>query len=474
MVEVKLYSYGPKTTLNRGGVEVEIGPDVFIAAEGAGTFEGVSVEKRIAKMLDDGKDLNKIARKIHRESTRRGHASITTSLQIQMEVRECSRALSLLLVAPPFGSYLQESQRRAKVERSSFVEPVGLPSDLDELFKETVKELYEGYVTLVGTGVAIEDARYILPLSTKTSLFISTSLENYIPLLQLCRDRESTQYFPHEVVEFAEKFEQIARELSPVLLEARLGFRNRTATYPYPNPYKPEDSIMQSIISGNGYPEEPMVLNVFTLIENGALLEELLAAQLKELFDTVNPLATATVLEPMSLVAYHQAIRHRTVPTAVESIYSASERAVKNVERYVVVPPAVKKDERARSLFQRLASKAFETYDTFLRRGLKPSTAVLILPQALKLYVVRLYNGFNLLHPTGFIATRTCKYAQWEERGIAYKIMHDVVKAAPTLSTVIGEKCRHLRYCPEKEWCPIILKYHHYSDDLHKRYMENG
>ncbi|MEM2051801.1 MAG: FAD-dependent thymidylate synthase, partial [Candidatus Caldarchaeum sp.] len=203
MVEVKLYSYGPKTTLNRGGVEVEIGPDVFIAAEGAGTFEGVSVEKRIAKMLDDGKDLNKIARRIHRESTRRGHASITTSLQIQMEVRECSRALSLLLVAPPFGSYLQESQRRAKVERSSFVEPVGLPSDLDELFKETVKELYEGYVTLVGTGVAIEDARYILPLSTKTSLFISTSLENYIPLLQLCRDRESTQYFPHEVVEFA-------------------------------------------------------------------------------------------------------------------------------------------------------------------------------------------------------------------------------------------------------------------------------
>ncbi|MEM4353212.1 MAG: FAD-dependent thymidylate synthase [Candidatus Caldarchaeum sp.] len=474
MVELKLYSYGPKTTVSHGGVDVEIGPDIFIAVEGFGTFEGVSVERRVSKMLAEGKDLYKSARKIHRDSTARGHASITTSLQIQMEVRDCSRALSLLLVAPPFGSYLQESQRRAKVDRTSFIDVKNLSGDLEKFFEETVDELFEGYSTLVEQGVGIEDARYILPLCTKTSLFISTSLENYIALLQLSRNGEAIQYVPFEISEFAEKFEKMIREISPVLLDARLCFGNRTTTYPYPNPYKPDDGVMQAIISRNGYPEEPVLLDVSSLINNGAVLDEVLAAQQKEVFDTVNPLATATVLEPMSLVAYHQAIRHRTVPTAVESIYSAAERALKNIEANVIVPPAVKKDEKLRSLFYGLASKAIRAYGELLKSGCRPSTAVLIIPQALRLYVVRLYNGFNLLHPTGFIATRTCKYAQWEERGIAYKIMYDVVKAAPALSTVMGEKCRHLRYCPEKEWCPIILKYHHYSDELHKRYMESG
>jgi thymidylate synthase (FAD) len=38
----------------------------------------------------------------------------------------------------------------------------------------------------------------------------------------------------------------------------------------------------------------------------------------------------------------------------------------------------------------------------------------------------------------------------------------------------MGEKCMHLGYCPEREWCPIILKYHAYSDEAHHRFNEPG
>jgi hypothetical protein len=103
MVQLRLYSYGPTAVL---GDRTIIPPDVFIAIEGLGTFEGVSLEKRMEKLNAEGKDIHKVAVKTHRESTRRGHASITTSLQLMMEVSGCSRALSMLLVAPPFGSYL--------------------------------------------------------------------------------------------------------------------------------------------------------------------------------------------------------------------------------------------------------------------------------------------------------------------------------------------------------------------------------
>jgi hypothetical protein len=107
ILEVKLYNYGPRAVFDVSGRSLEVGPDVFIAEEGVGTFEGVSLERRLEKLLMKGKDAYKMAASTHRESTRRGHASMTTSLQLMMEVRECSRALSMLLVAPPFGSYLR-------------------------------------------------------------------------------------------------------------------------------------------------------------------------------------------------------------------------------------------------------------------------------------------------------------------------------------------------------------------------------
>ncbi|MEM4334408.1 MAG: FAD-dependent thymidylate synthase [Candidatus Caldarchaeum sp.] len=474
MVELKIYSYGPRTVINFSGSELEVGPDVFIALEGAGTFEGVSVERRVSKLLAEGRDLARTARKVHRESTRRGHASITTSLHLQMEVMNCSRALSLLLVSPPFGSYLQESQRRARVDRSMLVEPLGLTGEAKDVFMQTAYKMVDEYLSLVGGDVGIEDARYILPLCTKTSLFISCSLENYVALIQLCGDESAAAYVPDEVREFVEKFTSAVRNVAPIMLESRLGFRNRTAAYPFPNPYKPSDIFMEKVIEANNHPEEPVLISFASLLGKEADLLKILAKQDKESLDSVNPMTTATTLEPLSLVAYHQAIRHRTVPTAVESIYTAAWRAVVNTTSGVVIPPSIRRNEKTKSRFLQVVCEALQSYRQLLDIGISPSTAVLIVPQALKVYAVRLYNGFNILHPSGFIATRSCSYAQWEERAIAYKLMQEIARKSPSLSAVMGEKCRHLGYCPEREWCPIILKYHQYSDELHKRFGESG
>ena len=111
-IEVKLLSYGPRTKLKIDDREFQVEPDLLIALEGIGTFKGVTLEERLQEFLKAGKDLEKIAFKMHQESTRRGHASLTTSLSLQLEVNVCSRVASMLLVSPPFASYLQESQRR--------------------------------------------------------------------------------------------------------------------------------------------------------------------------------------------------------------------------------------------------------------------------------------------------------------------------------------------------------------------------
>ncbi|GBC68452.1 Thymidylate synthase ThyX [archaeon HR01] len=466
MFRVKFYGYGPRASIAVDGKNVDVGPDEFLAAEGLGTFGGLDVEAKIGALLSSGKDLRKTTLRMHSESTRRGHASITTSLHLELEVLKCSRALSLVLVAPIFGSYLQESQRRSRVTLDDAVEPLDL-GDGRQLYWKMFQKLLKTYDQLLEAGVELEDARYLLPLGTATSLFISSSFENYVGLLQLCSEKSG--YLPAEVHAFAEVYGGKIAEIAPQLYRARMSFRNRLTSYPYPLLFKPHDILLEKIVRNAGMPQEPVILNHVNLIGDLPPFSE----DLKEVLDSVNPLISATTLEPMSLVAYHQAVRHRTVPTAVESIYTAAERALKSPQENIVTPPTIKKDERLKTHYIDAVLDALNTYEELVSMGVKPSAACYILPQALRLYVVRCYNGYNLLYPQGFIGTRTCSYTQWEERGIAYKIWRELEKTYPDTARHMGEKCRYLGYCPEKDWCPIILKYHRYSDEIHKLQQGN-
>ncbi len=473
MVRVKLHNYGPKASVKLDDEEFNVGPDIFIALEGIGTFEGVTFEQKLRDLLASGKDIRKLMTRVHRESTRRGHASITTSLNIQLEITECSRVLSLMLVSPPFGSYLQESQRRKRIDTSYLITPPDLGAH-DGTYRDTFGAMLDVYDKLIESGIELEDARYVLPLGVKTSLFASISFENYVGLIQYAERHGHEPYTPWELRVFVSELLRILSEVSPAILEARLFFRNRLATYPYPNPFKKGDKLLERLVRELGEPDEAVVLGVTNLVGDVASIKDVFMAEDKEEADSLNPLIQAITLEPMSLVAYHQAIRHRTVPTAVESIHTAAERALREPERNIVIPPSVKKDDNLARLFLKTSENALRVYSKMIREGVRPSSACYILPQALRIYVVRMYNGYNLLYPQGFIGTRTCSTTQWEERGIAYKVWREIERYDQRLAGVMGEKCKMLGYCPEKEWCPIILKYHHYDDELHRRYQSGA
>jgi thymidylate synthase ThyX len=60
-----------------------------------------------------------------------------------------------------------------KVGHDHMVFPQSLKDD--RRFERAVVKMVETYLRFVEAGVEIENARYILPLCTKTSLFISCS-----------------------------------------------------------------------------------------------------------------------------------------------------------------------------------------------------------------------------------------------------------------------------------------------------------
>ncbi|OYT67446.1 MAG: hypothetical protein B6U65_03270 [Candidatus Wolframiiraptor sp. EX4484-121] len=467
-IKVKLLSYGPRAEFKIDGRDFQVEPDLLIALEGIGTFKGVTLEERLQEFLKAGKDLEKIAFKMHQESTRRGHASLTTSLSLQLEVNTCSRVASMLLVSPPFASYLQESQRRRRLRPSDFMIPGEIASNqvLEREFERAVNSSYETYSWMIERGIELEDARYVLPLASKTSIFISSSLESLIGFILRSRE-DSSEYYPAELALIGRLIEEKVSSIAPALLKARMDFKTPLPTYPYANPYKPEDPLMDSVVADAGFPNKPipLALNVHPRAVEHAknlLSDPSMAASL-------NPFIQTLFLEPLSLAAYHQSIRHRTVPTAVESIYSAARRALKDLRRSSIIPPKIRSSESIMRRFYDTMHVVLGSYQKFLDENVRPSDAVYLLPQALKIYVVRMYNAFNLLWPQGYVATRTCSRAQWEEREVAYEIWRRIGERYPDLGELMGEKCKILGYCPEREWCPIILKYRSYGDEEHKR-----
>ncbi|MEM3865649.1 MAG: FAD-dependent thymidylate synthase, partial [Nitrososphaerota archaeon] len=151
----------------------------------------------------------------------------------------------------------------------------------------------------------------------------------------------------------------------------------------------------------------------------------------------------------------------------------AVERAEKKPEANVIIPPTIKSREETVNIFNDVVYRLLEAYSNLIAENLPPSEAIYLCPQALRIYAVRRYDAFNLLWPQGYIGTRTCSYAQWEERMIAYSIWRGIEKFSPDIGRLMGEKCKHLGYCPEKDWCQIIKKYFpDYNDEIHRKMME--
>ena len=456
-LEVELLDLGPSVSV-RG---VQLGPDEVIALEGVGTFSMVNLEMNLKELHEKGKDLRRFSRKVHFESTRRGHASLTTSAVPFIEVRWCSRFLSMLVMGARFGSFLQESQRRSEVTAEKMLIPAEVRgTSIEGRVREELERIHGYYRDLLRRGIELEDARYALPLATATSFFSASSLESL--LYAVLKTRKGIGIITEELRAYSDRLTSVLSDSMPALTGSRLSFTGPWTHYPVPDPLREGDGLFDSLF-GERIPEDAELVALHAL----SLPPSLFSNDGLTVSERIYPAVQAVVLEAPSLVAYHQSIRHRSVPTAVESLVEAAERALKELERSIVVPPKLKGSEMQSAEFLDRCIEMLDLY-RFVRDELGMGAALYFVPQSVRIRTLRFYDLFNLLSPMGFVATRTCSAAQWEERAIAYKVWREVERRMPELGKLMGEKCKHLGYCPERDWCPIILKYKKYDDETHR------
>lgn len=120
-----------------------------------------------------------------------GHFSTIEHIQVSYAINGISRACSHQLVRHRHMSFSQKSQRYVKEkEQFDYIVPptISKNPELEEKFDRFMAETTKLYLELTEKGIPAEDARFILPNATATSMVASLNLRELIHLanLRLC------------------------------------------------------------------------------------------------------------------------------------------------------------------------------------------------------------------------------------------------------------------------------------------------
>jgi thymidylate synthase ThyX len=320
-------------------------------------------------------------------------------------------------------SYVQQSQRYVSHGNDQFDEP-DLPPGERERGQALIRQAAGLYAAMSesGTGVPMEDARYILPLSAKTNLSVAMSADKLTDFFALCNDRPLMT--------------PVRKAMEP-LLPAALCQRLLSA---------PSNGVRESLTAmfyrdamDRLTPEQPVVLlqafkDLSLKAGLGALTStraqapsEVLAAwgdgaaeKARAVAQRVMSYGHTAVAEQArttfgmmcSLVTYHQQIRHRLSSNHREDLRAPAGDA----DRPAVIPPSIQ-SSRFKEDFLAL-SRSFKAFRLQIleRFGLDQA-----LPFLLNCDQIKLIYSANARADTIVLSERICMNAQWEIRDLCLR-----------------------------------------------------
>ncbi len=141
-------------------------------------------------IYDKAEDEEKMLKLISRVISS-GHYSTIEHIQISFAISNVSRACTHQLVRHRHMSFSQKSQRYVKEKgQFDYLTPPTIErnSELKEKYNDFMAKISEFYEELTEAGIPAEDARFILPNATSSSLVASLNLREMIHLanIRLC------------------------------------------------------------------------------------------------------------------------------------------------------------------------------------------------------------------------------------------------------------------------------------------------
>lgn len=116
-----------------------------------------------------------------------GHMSIFEHSSASFMIEGISRTASHQLVRHRLASFSQRSQRYVNEGDFDCVMPPSIAQNLEAgtLYQDTIKILNEQYQKLISLGIKKEDARFILPNATSTTLVMTTNFREWLHVIDM-------------------------------------------------------------------------------------------------------------------------------------------------------------------------------------------------------------------------------------------------------------------------------------------------
>ena len=136
-----------------------------------------------------------------------GHMSVLEHASVTFRIDGISRACSHQLVRHRMASYCQLSQRYKKPDFTTewYVTPEGMTFAQRAAFSAAMSTSKRKYTGLIKKGMSPEDARYVLPEATKTSIVVTMNFRELLHFLSLRMDK-AAQW---EIRKMAEKMADV-------------------------------------------------------------------------------------------------------------------------------------------------------------------------------------------------------------------------------------------------------------------------
>ena len=121
----------------------------------------------------------------------KGHLATLRFAHATFLVKVISRACSHQFVRSKHLDFLQRSQRYCNEKDVAFIDPFEFGSEADLLVERAASYSKTIYKSLLDLGVKKEDARFVLPEATCTSLIVTGNLQAWIDFIRLRSGKEA-------------------------------------------------------------------------------------------------------------------------------------------------------------------------------------------------------------------------------------------------------------------------------------------
>lgn len=437
-------------------------PQTLAVAGALSCFEeecSAEIFKELSGLPPD--ELAKKERAVLKNSFGRGHGSVGDQTYFTFSLENVPRVVTLHLCLPEYAQHLQQSLRRANPSRGFHLPEIIKKSPLAKGVNEVLAKSFELYDEMRNGGIPAEDARFLLPLYTKTNIQTTINVRELCHLWLMSQDAG----VPSIVKAVVEDMLSMAKERAPYLLEDFGSNYELLSFYPSAQFFYAQRNSWMDFYMGNWSRKRQNTSNETIMV--GKLLPPFsLGDTLEKAVRDRNEGQLANLKHvhfefcaPMSIACLHQAIRQRTWNHSVETVYEALPHVLDylDFENYesvnfafrIAVPPSIKKsqfDGKYRRQHQEMLALSWFLW----REGIPRMEAVGVIPHSLKVHTLIHINGWNAIHSIG---KRTCTTAQWEIREIAQKMAGKIKEAEPAFNNWAEPQCVAYGKCPEAKEC---------------------